>query len=341
MTDVNMRRLKDAPADQDVDAIAKATKDKIMCDVCGEREGDIWMHCDSWTKWMRFGCGCNVHYCGDECKEGAEAIKREKLAENGNRAKEAEKKALEDPNAGQLARIRARYLDAFNCSQEFRDWVESVVGEEKMHEYLDIPCECCGQQLGEIRYFFEDPDGNQSLKPMDEIEIYCREKLGLAEEDPPFTIKSECYTDKNKEAEIMLAGPVWDYYERKGWEHGLKYYGDDAVEGEKARHDEAWDATKDKACGGSCEWMHATFIWHLPTKTYLGKWRKAGGDWPQIVQTNREELDAERKQICEKYGENPDWGKEYRAVDEKQKWAYFCCKECANKSTGQQGTIFI
>jgi hypothetical protein len=344
MTDVNMRAMTDSPTNQDLDAIGKIGQNK--CDICGGPDGHMWLHCDSWTKWMRFGCGCNVMHC-DNCKDAADARSKELSAANRIKAEAAEVKMLQNMNAGQLARLRSRYIDSFHCDELFRNWVASVVGEEKMKEYLDVPCKTCGKPLGQTKYTFEDKDGNRRLATVDEIEDYCYQVMGRNKETEPFkpaydSLKSDVRVGAANyhTPEIGFQDPIWDYYERKGWDHDIKQ---EDFSGPQWK--EALNATRGEDCGGNFEWSYGHFIYFLPTKTFLGKMMKRGGDWPQIVQINRKQLEEEQDKLRERLGENyhkhPEFISAYKEIDAKQEWVYFCGKDCAAKMTDQGGTIFL
>ena len=330
-----MRRIVDSPVDQDMDGINKALSGKWnVCDICGkEGRGSYWLHCDSWTKWMHYGCGCNVNHCED-CKDAANAKSRELINANRKKAEEAEKEMLKTITAGQLARLRYRYCDDFNCSHEFREWVQSVVGEDRMKEMLDVPCNACGKLLGPTKYTFEDKDGNRSLKTMQEVEDYCYQVLNRDSNTEPFKNMSNWGN-----AEIKFQTPIWDYYERKGWSHDLSLCDD------RNHFNEASQATKGPDCGGSSEWSYGYYIYHMPTKTYLGRYMKRGGDWVQTVKTNRVQLEQEMKELRERFGDDYHKNEAFypacQAIENKEKWAYYCGKECCEKSTKEHGTMFI
>jgi hypothetical protein len=335
MTEVNMRALTDSPTNQDIDALGKIGQK--TCDICGGPDGHMWLHCDSWTKWMRFGCGCNVMHC-DKCSDAAKVKSKEIRTANRIKAEEAEREMLRDIKPGELARLRYRYYDTFDCGEDFRNWVSSVVGDEKMKEYLDVPCHGCGKLLGQPKYTFEDKDGNRSLKTMDEMEEYSYKVLGRDPKTEPFKCSRDSlaaeYQWGSGETEIAFETPIWDYFERKGWGHNdhdkPEYW---------ARFNEAFNATKGPDCGGKGEWSYGHFIYYMPTRTYLGKFMKRGGDWPQVVQSNREQLDKEKEELRAKLGyDHPDFWPEYRKIDEKEQWDYYCGKECCPK---QNGTMFI
>ncbi len=330
--DESMRRIVDSPTDQDMDGINKALSGKWnVCDICG-KEGSNWLHCDSWTKWMRYGCGCNVTHC-EACKDVAEAKSNEIISANRKKAEEAEREMLRTVKpGGQLARLRYRYCDDFDCSKSFRDWVEGVVGEARMKELLDVPCDRCGKLLGATKYTFEDNDGNRSLKTMHEIEDYCYQVLNR---DPA----TEPFKDMNdwQNSEIKFQTPIWDYYERKGWEHG--------VMDDREHFNEAFNATKGPDCGGNSDWSYGYYIYHMPTKKCLGRYMKRHGDWAQTVQTNRKQLEQEMKELNERFGDDRYQNEAYlpaaQAIEAKQQWGYYCGKECCAKSTTEQGTLFI
>lgn len=345
MTDVNMRAITDSPTNQDLDALGKIGQTK--CDICGGPDGDFWLHCDSWTKWLRLGCGCNVTHC-DKCKDAADARSKELKAANRIKAEAAEVEMLKNMKSGQLARLRYRYIDDFNCSDDFREWVASIVGEEKMKEYLDVPCKECGKLLGQPKYTFEDKDGNRRLATIDEIEDYCYQVMERNKETEPFKPAYDSFEGdfhigaaNYHEPEIGFQSQIWDYYERKGWDHNIKNEDFGGDHWKEATHN-----TRGPDCGGTYEWSYGHFIYYLPTKKYLGKLMKRGGDWPQIIQINRKQLEEEQKQLREKLGgdkcyDNPEFWPAYRVIDEKQEWAYFCGKECREKVTKESGTIFL
>lgn len=317
--------MSNLPAHQDIDAIGKIGSK--ICDICGGPDGNIWLHCDSWTKWMRYGCGCNVTYC-EKCKDLANGKAKELRAINRAKAEKAEKEMLKDINHKTLARLRHRYFDDFNCSKEFRDWVESVVGKEKMEELLDVKCDCCGKLLSQTKYFFEDKEGKQSQKTIDEIETYCYEAVGRNPKTEPFKTGFSSLSDDfrigcsdKQQPEIAFQSAIWDYCER----NNLNSQDMDSFH-------KAFNATKGVDCGGTGEWSYGYFVYYMPTKTYLGKFRKYGGDWVQIIQTNRKKIEEEQERLRERYGDkysnNKDFWEEYRSIDEKVEYSYFCSKNC-------------
>lgn len=345
---VDMRRMKDAPADQDVGALGKVNQKH--CDICGKpTENLTWNHCDSWTKWMRFGCGCNLMVCQDEkCKEEAEAKRKELLAANRKKAEEAEIEMLKNIDPGQLARLRYRYYDSFNCSPEFRDWVQSAVGEDRMKEMLDVPCERCGQTIGPPKYTFEDKDGTKYLWTLDEIERYCYQVMDRDPEKEPFFHKmgsaSSDYRVGGMKSEILFERPVFHYFVQKGWST-------ERMTEDQSKWNEAMKATRGPDCGGDYYWSYGHFIYHEPTMTYLGVMAKRDGDWPQVVQSNAAQLEKERNQLRERCGgadgdygymDHPDWSDGYRAIEAKKEWTYFCSKACCEESGVEGvGTLFI
>jgi hypothetical protein len=330
MNEVNLSSVTDCPTDQHVDALNKFDENK--CDVCGGPDGNIWMHSDSWTQWLRYGCGCNVMHCQKpECAKGAEVIRRSKIAENRIKAEEYERETLRNIQPEQLSRIRYRYHDAFNCGDHFRDWVKSVVGEEKMKEYLDVACDNCNKLIEPPRYKFQDKDGHNHLWMVDEIKDYCYEVTGRNKNDSPFLHDKE-----NDCSEIEFKTILWDYYERKGWEHNRK---DHTSPEEAERFDEAFRATNED------EWAYGQFIYYMPTKTFLGKKSRRGGDLIQVVQSNREQLEKEQEELDRSMGKdkynNPSFWTEYKAIEKKKTWSYFCGEDCRAKSTNQKGMLFI
>jgi hypothetical protein len=134
--------------DQHADAINKICSGKMnTCDFCGTADGVSWLHFDSWTRWLRIGCGCNISCC-QNCREQVHDRRIEIIAANREEARKNEDKYLINPSEGDLCFIRCRYYHAFNCGEDFRDWVASVVGVEKMKEILNVPCQRCGAILG-------------------------------------------------------------------------------------------------------------------------------------------------------------------------------------------------
>lgn len=336
MTEVNMRKIADSPTDQDLDALGKINQD--TCDICGGPHGDIWMHCDSWTKWMRFGCGCNVHHCNTpECSAGAKLRAQILREENRAKAEESERKMLLSISPDQLARLRGRYFSDFNCAEEFRDWVQSVVGEEKMREFLDLNCACCGAQLGPSKYTFEDKDGNRRLVTLAEIESYCYSALGRDPVTEPFYYKWDLQSDfrvgipNEDEPEIAFKSDIWDYFERKGGGHNHDF----------PSFHEAYNIVNVE----NNEWSGCYFVYHIPTRTCLGRMMRRGGDSAQIVMLNRKELDEEkselRGQICVNPYKDPKFLSAYKAIENKAKWGYYCSKGCCNNSTTNPAAIFI
>jgi hypothetical protein len=336
MTEINMRRITDSPTDQDLDALGKINK---ACDICGGPNGDIWLHCDSWTKWMRFGCGCNVHHCNTpECSAGAKLKSQVLRDENRVKAEESERKMLLNISSGQLARLRSRYLKDFNCSEDFRDWVQGVVGEERMREFLDVSCACCGKQLGPVKYKFEDKDGKCRLATLDEIESYCYSVLGRDPLTEPFYYKWDINSDfrvgvpNEDEPEIAFKSDIWDYFEKKGGGHNCQDF---------PSFHEAYKVVNVE----NNEWSGCCFIYHMPTRTCLGRMIQRGGDWPQVVMLNQKQLNDEkdelRKQMGDEYFKNPGFFPACHDIDKKQEWAYYCSKACCEKSTTEQATIFI
>ena len=342
--DVSMRRLKDSPTDQDLGAIAKVGQ--RYCDVCGkETENLMWLHCDSWTKWMRYGCGTNINYCSDseECKAGASTLRVERVKANREKAEEAERNMLREvlDKPDQLPRLRSRWFNDFDCGKPFWDWVVSVVGEEDAEKILVVPCDVCDEILGPFRYTFEDSNGNRSLKSMSEIEQFCYELLDRDPEKSPFKL---CGHNK-EDGDIGFQSPIWDYYERQGWPH---YVGRDEDPEEANRFNEAFNATKGPDCNGDSEWSYGYYIYHMPTRTCLGRFMKRYGDGPQIVQINRQELEEELLELREKFkterGENyrcDEFYEAMNAIQSKQQWVYFCCKKCNEQCTEIKGTLFI
>ena len=341
-TPVSMRRLKDSPTDQDVGALGKIGQTK--CDICGEEGADHWLHSDSWTKWLRFGCGCTLMTCGKaECAAGAEVLRKQLIAQNREKAEAAEREMLKATDAGSLSSLRYRYFEDFNCGQQFRDWVSSVVGEERMREILDVACRQCGKPLGQTRYTFQTPEGVRSLKTIDEIEIFCYERMGRDPQTEPFRTQTKSMGDDFRvggmnEAEIGFERSQFHYFVQKGWPT-------ENMTEQRERWDEAWHATKGQDCGGTNDWSYGYFIYYLPTTTFLGQMMKRHGDWVQIVQLNRKQVEeaqtALRAQYGENYHEHKEFWEQYNEINKMQEWGYFCGKECCSQATTEEGTIFI
>ena len=344
MSDMSMRRLKDSPKDQDVAALGKIGQTK--CDICGGEGATNWLHCDAWTKWMRLGCGTNIMHCGKpDCTAQAHVLKRDVISKNRTEAEETERQMLRNIGPGQLARLRYRWYDSFNCSEEFWDWVEGVVGEERAREILEVPCACCGKTLGMPRYTFQDQNGVRSLKTIEEIELHCYAVMGRDPESEPFkselgSLKDNVRAGGMRKAEIIFESPIFHYYVQHGWST-------ERMADQRDHWDEAIKATRGRDCGRqyNYEWAYGRFIYYQPTMTFLGQFMKRGGDWPQVVQTNRkqqeEALAALRDQYGENCHENEEFWPKHREISEQQEWAYYCGEECRKKSCDQHGTLFI
>jgi len=307
---------------QDAEAVALATQPKRDCEVCGKEGGGIiWLHCDSWTKWLRYGCGTNVMYCSDACKEGADRIRKERVSVNAEKAKQSEINTLKkmEYKDSNHQHVLSRFLDTFDESKSFFDWVVEHIGEEGAVKFLKVPCDCCGNYLGATRYSFETPEGERSRKTAFEIERYCYDRTGLNPEN-------ELFKD-DKDKEIVPQTSTWDYYERKGWEHNGT---DDMVHWREAR-----DAIRNTF------WDSGYFFYHMPTKTFLGKMAKRGGDWTRFLQLNYGEEQVAQDALREKYGGKDEYSKsknfwkefgDLRTVQERQEvWGWYCGEDCMNK----------
>lgn len=284
---------------QDLEAL---TKDFDTCQFCGSKIGIIWGHYDSWTKWMRYGCGCNVYYCKN-CESQGKSKSIQLKMENRSKAEAAEIKMLKEITPKQLPRLRSRYLNDFQAGEEFYQWVATHVGEEKANEYLKVPCDICGNHLGITKYTFEDKDGNRSLKTIDEIELYCYQVLNRDPESQPFI-------PNDAEVEIAFQSAAWDYQERNNIDHK-----DTSFNFRRLPDD---------------FWSYGNFIYYMPTRTFLGKMTKRDGDAPQILQTNYDELSKEQKELRVKHDNKytKEYWEELSVINAKQEWGYYCSKAC-------------